>query len=49
MRAVGLVVLGTPTVNWGLQAEPVAGAAAWVLPNLSGRNRRFTIEALAAA
>ncbi len=43
------VALGTGAVNWGLQADTVAGAAAWVLPNPSGRNRRFTTAALVAA
>ncbi|NTY60435.1 G/U mismatch-specific DNA glycosylase [Mycolicibacterium sphagni] len=43
------VVLGTGVVNWGLQPVSVAGAAAWVLPNPSGRNRRFTTEALVGA
>jgi len=43
------VALGTGTVNWGLQADTVAGAAAWVLPNPSGRNRRFTTATLVAA
>lgn len=43
------VVLDTNTVSWGLQRETVAGATAWVLPNPSGRNRRFTIDALVSA
>jgi double-stranded uracil-DNA glycosylase len=43
------VVLGTGSVSWGLQSETVADSAAWVLPNPSGRNRRFTTEALVAA
>ncbi|MBB3603883.1 TDG/mug DNA glycosylase family protein [Mycolicibacterium sp. BK556] len=43
------VVLDTTAVNWGLQSVTVAGSAAWVLPNPSGRNRRFTTEALVAA
>ncbi|MEZ0359654.1 G/U mismatch-specific DNA glycosylase [Mycobacterium sp. SA01] len=43
------VVLGTPAVSWGRQSAPVAGSIAWVLPNPSGRNRRFTTEALVAA
>jgi len=43
------VLLGARRVEWGLQAETVAGAAAWVLPNPSGRNRRFTNESLVAA
>lgn len=43
------VVLGTKEVQWGLQPDTVAGTEAWVLPNPSGRNRRFTTEALVAA
>lgn len=43
------VVLGTGAVSWGLQSATVAGSTAWVLPNPSGRNRRFTTEALVAA
>ncbi|KAA0108353.1 G/U mismatch-specific DNA glycosylase [Mycolicibacterium sp. P1-5] len=43
------VVLGTSAVDWGLQRDSVAGSAAWVLPNPSGRNRRFTLGALVAA
>jgi TDG/mug DNA glycosylase family protein len=43
------VVLGTGAVNWGLQSATVAGSQTWVLPNPSGRNRRFTTEALVSA
>ncbi|BBX08005.1 G/U mismatch-specific DNA glycosylase [Mycolicibacterium aichiense] len=43
------VVLGTRAVKWGLQRDPVAGIAAWVLPNPSGRNRRFTLDGLVTA
>ncbi|AKK27976.1 G/U mismatch-specific DNA glycosylase [Mycobacterium sp. EPa45] len=43
------VALGTNSVGWGLQRDTVADAAAWVLPNPSGRNQRFTLEALVAA
>ncbi|BBY66931.1 G/U mismatch-specific DNA glycosylase [Mycolicibacterium helvum] len=43
------VVLGTNSVAWGLQRDTVAGATAWVLPNPSGRNRRFPIAALVEA
>jgi TDG/mug DNA glycosylase family protein len=43
------VVLGTRTVRWGLQADTVAGSTAWVLPNPSGRNRRFTTDTLVTA
>jgi len=43
------VVIGTRSVGWGLQQDTVAGAAVWVLPNPSGRNRRFTLDALVTA
>jgi TDG/mug DNA glycosylase family protein len=33
-------------VEWGRQALPFADALAWVLPNPSGRNRSFTLDAL---
>lgn len=34
---------------WGRQREDFAGAIAWVLPNPSGLNRNFTLEALVNA
>jgi len=37
------------TINWGLQPAPFAGAQAWVLPNPSGLNRGFTMDALVVA
>jgi double-stranded uracil-DNA glycosylase len=36
-------------ISWGLQPAPFAGAEAWVLPNPSGLNRGFSIDALIAA
>jgi TDG/mug DNA glycosylase family protein len=36
-------------VAWGRQAEPFGGAVAWVLPNPSGRNLSFSLDALVAA
>jgi double-stranded uracil-DNA glycosylase len=39
----------SPKIQWGLQPGPFAGTQAWVLPNPSGLNRGFTIEALTAA
>ncbi len=38
-----------PELEWGLQAAPFAGAAVWVLPNPSGLNRNFQLDALVAA
>ena len=42
-------MLATPTIAWGRQPSWFAGAAAWVLPNPSGRNKRFTTGALVDA
>jgi TDG/mug DNA glycosylase family protein len=36
-------------VNWGLQEETFGGAGVWVLPNPSGLNRAFNLDALVAA
>ncbi len=38
-----------PDLQWGGQPVDVAGAQAWVLPNPSGLNRNFTLDALVAA
>ena len=43
------VVPGASPVSWGQQRRRMAGAAVWVLPNPSGRNRSFTIDALVDA
>ena len=42
-------MLATPDIAWGRQPASFAGTTAWVLPNPSGLNRSFTIEALVAA
>lgn len=42
-------MLGRRSVDWGRQAEPFGGAVAWVLPNPSGRNLAFSLDALVAA
>lgn len=34
---------------WGRQEEPFGGAVAWLLPNPSGRNRAFSLDALTMA
>ncbi|MHC5537257.1 G/U mismatch-specific DNA glycosylase [Singulisphaera rosea] len=47
-RAV-LVMLGLPEVEWGQLPTGFAGTKAWVLPNPSGLNRGFTLEALVGA
>jgi TDG/mug DNA glycosylase family protein len=42
-------ITDTREVAWGLQDNAFGGAAAWVLPNPSGRNRNFTLTQLVAA
>jgi TDG/mug DNA glycosylase family protein len=39
---------GRPKATTGPQAEPLAGARVWVLPNPSGLNAHWTLPALAA-
>ncbi|QRN55316.1 G/U mismatch-specific DNA glycosylase [Dyella caseinilytica] len=36
-------------ITWGLQPVSMQGAAIWVLPNPSGRNRAFTLDGLVEA
>ena len=47
-RAVSALV-GMPEVPWGRLSGGYAGTIGWVLPNPSGRNRSFTLEALVKA
>lgn len=47
-RAVS-AMLTTPNIAWGRQPSTFAGATAWVLPNPSGLNRSFTLDALVRA
>jgi len=42
-------MLGRSDVEWGLQREPFASATTWVLPNPSGRNLAYDLEALVHA
>jgi len=42
-------ISGTRDIHWGLQAEPFGGARSWVLPNPSGLNRAFDLDALVSA
>jgi TDG/mug DNA glycosylase family protein len=42
-------MLGRSDVAWGLQADAFAGRPAWVLPNPSGLNRSFSLDALVRA
>ena len=43
------VMIGRPDVEWGQHAAGFAGAMAWVLPNPSGLNRSFLLDALVAS
>jgi len=40
---------GQPDVEWGQHATGFAGAMAWVLPNPSGLNKSFSLDALVVA
>ncbi|SAL59680.1 DNA glycosylase [Caballeronia udeis] len=42
-------ISGTRNISWGLQTRPFGGARAWVVPNPSGLNRAFDLDALVAA
>ncbi|MFM0084827.1 G/U mismatch-specific DNA glycosylase [Paraburkholderia sediminicola] len=42
-------ISGTRDIHWGRQIEPFGGAHAWVVPNPSGLNRAFDLDALVAA
>ena len=42
-------MIGQPDVEWGRHAKGFAGTMAWVLPNPSGLNRSFSLDALVAA
>jgi len=44
-----LAMTNTADVAWGRQPTEIAGAATWVLPNPSGLNRSFTLDALVTA
>src|SRR5262249_51227521 len=44
-RAVS-AMLGQPDLPWGRLPARFAGTMVWILPNLSGLNRSFTLEAL---
>jgi len=42
-------MIGQPNVEWGHHATGFAGTMAWVLPNPSGLNRSFSLDALVEA
>lgn len=39
-------ISGKKILDWGLQDELFAGATVWILPNTSGLNRNFSLDAL---
>jgi double-stranded uracil-DNA glycosylase len=43
------ILTGQPNLRWGRQSKTLAGRIAWVLPNPSGRNAAFTLDALVDA
>lgn len=48
-KAAICAMSGARDIEWGPQTARFGGARAWVLPNPSGLNRAFSLEALAAA
>uniref|UniRef100_B0T757 Uracil-DNA glycosylase superfamily n=1 Tax=Caulobacter sp. (strain K31) TaxID=366602 RepID=B0T757_CAUSK len=48
-KAAYAAMMGRQAVPWGRQADPFGGAVAWVLPNPSGRNLAFSLDALVIA
>jgi TDG/mug DNA glycosylase family protein len=42
-------MIGRPDIRWGRYPQEFAAATAWVLPNPSGLNRGFTLDALVDA
>jgi TDG/mug DNA glycosylase family protein len=43
------IMIDQPKVHWGRQPTDFAGTMSWVLPNPSGLNRSFTLDALVSA
>jgi TDG/mug DNA glycosylase family protein len=43
------IMIGRPDATWGRQSSKFAKTMAWILPNPSGRNRSFTLDALVSA
>jgi TDG/mug DNA glycosylase family protein len=43
------IMIDHPKVHWGRQPTDFAGTMSWVLPNPSGLNRSFTLDALVSA
>jgi TDG/mug DNA glycosylase family protein len=43
------IMIGQPEISWGRQQMNFAGTMTWVLPNPSGLNRSFALDALVSA
>jgi TDG/mug DNA glycosylase family protein len=48
-KAAFAAIAGNREVSWGRQPAAIGGAAIWILPNPSGRNRGFSLTALVEA
>jgi double-stranded uracil-DNA glycosylase len=48
-KAAYSALSGRPDIAWGPQPIAFGGAAVWVLPNPSGRNRAFSLDRLVGA
>jgi TDG/mug DNA glycosylase family protein len=48
-KAAYAAIVRNPEVHWGRQSTAFAGATVWLLPNPSGLNRNFSLDALVAA
>jgi mismatch-specific thymine-DNA glycosylase len=48
-KAAYSALSGQREIAWGSQPVALGGAAVWVLPNPSGRNRAFTLDQLVSA
>jgi TDG/mug DNA glycosylase family protein len=48
-KAALAAMSATPDIHWGPQSATLGGARVWVLPNPSGLNRAFSLDALVEA
>lgn len=48
-KAAWSALSGRRSIVWGRQPEQIESSSVWVLPNPSGRNRAFTLDALVRA
>ncbi len=48
-KAAYVAMSGCTVVEWGAQSATFGGAAVWILPNPSGLNRGFSLDALVEA